>query len=171
MTPPELLGREVMTPPELLGMEVMTPPELLGREVMTPPGLLGMEVMSPPELLVPGVESLETFPEEHVHKLRENLEKCFATAKKTLQAELKRTKIDFDINFKKHLFRRVCVVYYLEKSAQKGKYCKLKPIWKGPAIIITALTPYTHRVKLKKKDFKIVNHGNLKVCSDRELPS
>ena len=75
MTPPELLGREVMTPPELLGMEVMTPPELLGREVMTPP-----------ELLVPGVKSLETISEEHVHKLRENLENVLLLQRKTLQS-------------------------------------------------------------------------------------
>ena len=36
----------------------------------------------------------ETFPDEHVNELRESLEICFATARKTLQAELKRTKRD-----------------------------------------------------------------------------
>ena len=99
------------------------------------------------------------------------MEICFATARKTLQAELKRTKRDFDLNAKKHSFRRGDVVYYLDKSAEKGKCSKLKPIWIGPAIIMTALTPYTYRVKLKNKDLKVVNHDSLKVCSDRELPS
>ena len=133
--------------------------------------MLGREVMTPPELLVPGAKSLETLPDEHVNELRENLEKCFATARKTLQAELKRTKRDFDLNAKKHSFRRGDAVYYLDKSAEKGKCSKLKPIWIGPAIIMTALTPYTYRVKFKNKDLKVVNHDSLKVCSDRELPS
>ena len=133
--------------------------------------MLGREVMTPPELLVPGAKSLETLPDEHVNELRENLEKCFATARKTLQAELKRTKRDFDLNAKKHSFRRGDAVYYLDKSAEKGKCSKLKPIWIGPAIIMTALTPYTYRVKFKNKDLKVINHDSLKVCSDRELPS
>ena len=36
--------------------------------------MLGKEVMTPPEPLVPGAKSLETFPDEHVYELRENLE-------------------------------------------------------------------------------------------------
>ena len=84
--------------------------------------------MTPPKLLVPGAKSLETFPDEHENELRENLEKCFATARKTLQAELKRTKRDFDLNAKKHSFRRGDAVYYLDTSAEKGKCSKLKPI-------------------------------------------
>ena len=133
--------------------------------------MLGREVMTPPELLGPGAKSLETFPDEHVNELRENLEICFATARKTSQAELKNTKRGFGLNAKKHLFRRGDAVYYLDKSAEKGKCSKLKPIWTGPAIIMTALTPYTYKVKFKNKDLKVVNHASLKICSDRELPT
>ena len=44
--------------------------------------------------------------------------------------------MDFDLNAKKHSFRRGDAVYYLDTSAEKGKCSKLKPIWIGPAIII-----------------------------------
>ena len=64
-------------------------------------------------------------------------------------------------------FRRGDAVYYLDKSAEKGKCSKLKPIW----TIMTALTPYTYKVKFKNKDLKVVNHARLKICSDRELPT
>ena len=83
--------------------------------------MLGREVMTPTELLGPGAKSLETFPDEHVNELRENLEICFATARKTSQAELKNTKRGFGLNAKKHSFRRGDAVYYLDKSAEKGK--------------------------------------------------
>ena len=112
--------------------------------------MLGKEVMTPPELLVPGARSFDTFPDEHVNELRENLEKCFATARKTLQAELERTKKDFDPNAKKHSFRRGHAVYYLDKSAKKGKCSKLKPIWIGPAIIMTAPTPYMGQIQRQR---------------------
>ena len=110
--------------------------------------MLGKEVMTPPEPLVPGAKSLETFPDEHVYELRENLENCFATERKTLQAELETTKKDFDLNVKKHSFRRGHVVYYLDKSTEKGKCSKVKPIWIMPAIIMTALTPYTGQIQI-----------------------
>ncbi|GFS11042.1 Pol polyprotein [Elysia marginata] len=133
--------------------------------------MLGREVMTPPELFIPGAKSQENFADEHVNQLMDNLEKCYATARKTLQTKLKSTKRDFDLTARKHSFKRGEAVYYLDKALKKGTCSKLKPIWVGPALIMTVLTPYIYKVKFKNRDLKVVNHDSLKPCLDHELPN
>ena len=51
----------------------------------------------------------------------------------------------------------------------KGDCKKLGPPWKGPGVIVTKLSAYLYRVKLRNA-VMVLNHDRIKLCRDRSLP-
>ena len=49
-----------------------------------------------------------------------------------------------------------------------GKGRKLKPPWKGPAVIIRKITPYLYQVAHNRTTY-VVNHDRHKACKDGSL--
>ena len=61
------------------------------------------------------------------------------------------------------------LVYVLDSATTKGVNKKLTAPWKGPAVVITKLTPYLYWKRDRKAE-TVVNHDRLKRCNDREVP-
>lgn len=56
----------------------------------------------------------------------------------------------------------------MDTAAGKGK--KLRPPWKGPAIITHKISPYLYKVIFKRAAY-VVNHDRLKKCTDDSAPA
>ena len=80
-----------------------------------------------------------------------------------------RMKRDYDVKVLQREFQVGDLVYVLDSATTKGVNKKLTAPWKGPAVVITKLTPYLYRIRDCKAE-TVVNHDRLKRCNDREVP-
>jgi hypothetical protein len=78
-------------------------------------------------------------------------------------------KRNYDLRLMERSYQVGDVVYLLDTAVLKGKCKKLCPPWKGPAVIVSQLSAFLFRVKLRNAVF-VVNHDRLKFCRDREIP-
>ena len=130
--------------------------------------MLGRELNAPLDLVIPGLPSKPVNPDEYVRQLQSCIEEAHEIARKTLRAQVKTMKRDYDLKMRVETFRRGDAVYLLDKKNSKHK--KLKPVWIGPAIVTTVFTPFVLGIKLQNREVKVVAHDQLKRCSDFHLP-
>ena len=128
--------------------------------------MLGREINIPADILLPQPDGQVMGTYEYVKKLQESLHSAHEIARTTLKGQLKRAKLDYDIRAKTTTFKVGDTVYYLD-NARKDK---LHPIWIGPCLIITVISPCVFKIMINNRSEKIVNHDMLKMCGDRKLP-
>ena len=131
--------------------------------------MLGREVNTPADLMFPQQKRESLEPDDHVSKLVSQLHKSHETARARLQTTSKRMKRDYDLRLLERSYEVGDAVYILDTAVLKGKCKKLCPPWKGPGVIVTKLSAYLFRVKVRNAVF-VANHDRLKPCRDRKLP-
>ena len=99
--------------------------------------MLGREINQPADLMFRTPEK-----EEFVTELQEAMVSAHETARKTLQTAQMRMKRDYDVKVLQREFQVGDLVYVLDSATTKGVNKKLTAPWKGPAVVITKLTPY-----------------------------
>ena len=106
--------------------------------------------------------------EGYAGKLREALQEAHESARSTLKVQLKRTKKDYDARKYEEKLTVGDPVYCLNHEVRKGKSEKLRPIWKGPGLIIKALSPHLFVVRFNNQEKKdmIINHDEMKKCNN-----
>ena len=128
--------------------------------------MLGREINTPMELTIPGKDSDPKSPEEYCTKLQTSLQKTHEIARDCLKTQLKRAKSDHDVKSKIQEFKSGDIVYILDKA----RINKLKPLYRGPALITEVLSPCNFRVLIDNHNSKIVNHDMIKLCGDKLIP-
>jgi len=132
-------------------------------------GMLGREINIPAHLMFPlqGSEPLDT--DTYAHKLHTALTEAHEVARGKLKTSTKRMKRDYDLRLLERSYDVGDPVYILDTAVLKGKCKKLCPPWKGPGVIVSKLSAFIFRVKLRNSVF-VANHDRLKPCKDRRLP-
>jgi hypothetical protein len=119
--------------------------------------------------MFPQEQGKVTSVESYAGELISNLHKAHAVAREVLKTTSKRMKRNYDLRILERSYEVGDAVYLLDTAVLKGKCRKLCPPWKGPGVIVTKLSSFIFRVKLRNAVF-VVNHDRLKPCRDRELP-
>ena len=127
--------------------------------------MLGREISIPTDLVFPDHRARQSHV-EFVDKLQEGLHQAHECARKTLGAQLKKSKKFYDIGARVVDFKVGDVVYYLNKLRKS----KLSPVWLGPCLIIHQSSPFNFDILMDNRIEKRVNHDLLKVCTDRTIP-
>ena len=81
----------------------------------------------------------------------------------------RRQKKDYDLKVLERKYNVGDVVYVINSSSKVGQSNKLKPIWKGPYLLIKVISPVLFRIKGHKREV-VVHHDRLKPCMDRSIP-
>ena len=131
--------------------------------------MLGREVTHPADLLVPESGSVGDERLSYAENLGSRLRKAHALVRKHLQVSQKRQKDQYDLQLRQTKYQVGDVVLRRNDSFKKGHSNKLKPSWKGPLLIVEALSPVLFRVHGPRKT-KILHHDLIKKCHDVELP-
>ena len=136
--------------------------------------MLGREVNTPADLMFPpkhhGEQSLpQQSPHEYIQGLVSTMERAHETARQSMKTASNRMKRNYDLRILERNYEVGDTVYLLDTATVKGKCKKLSPPWKGPAVIVSKLSSYHFRVKLRNAVF-VVNHDRIKPCGDRDLP-
>ena len=132
--------------------------------------MLGREVNTPAQLMFPIAHPDHETPEIYVQDLVKNIKEAHQTARNTLKTSLKRMKRDYDLKVLLRPYEEGDAVYLLDTAVTKGKSRKLTAPWKGPAVILTKLSPFLFRVQLRNSVF-VTNHDRMTPCRDRKLPA
>ena len=128
--------------------------------------MLGREINQPADLLFPPpISTFSDSLEDYSVDLSQALYLAHETAREKLRSTQKRLKRDYDVKVHLREFSEGDKVYLLDTAASKGRCKKLKPPWKGPALIIKKLFPYLYRVVYRNKSL-VVNHDRVKKCTD-----
>ena len=133
--------------------------------------MYGREVVHPADLMLGTFSSRPHYASAapYVKDLRHNLEKVHARARLHLESSQARQKKDYDFKLRENRYQVGDVVYQLDSSRKKGQSPKLKPIWKGPFLVVTIVANHVYRLASRKKE-TTVHHDRLKLCEDRDLP-
>ena len=131
--------------------------------------MLGREVNTPTDLMFPLQKSKPGTPDSHVQDLVSRISRAHEVARSVMKTTSKRMKRNYDIRLLERSFQVGDAVYLLDTAVLKGKCKKLCPPWKGPAVVVSKLSGYLFRVKLRNSVF-VVNHDRIKLCRDREIP-
>ena len=124
---------------------------------------LGREVTSPADLefvLPPQAPELHN---EYVLQLQNDLRKAHDAARKHLQERCVRNKKNYDIRIMQQQFDAGDAVYVLNRTPVTGIPKKLKPVFKGPALVMKRISSYVYKVRYRQKVF-YANHDELKPC-------
>lgn len=132
--------------------------------------MLGKEVNMPADEMLPHAREKHETEESYVAKLTAKLQDDHTTARPRLKTSSKRMKNSYDHRILERNYEVGDIVYLLDTAILKGKCRKLCPPWKGPGVIVTKLSAFIFRVKLKNVVF-VVNHDRLKPCKDRTPPA
>lgn len=57
----------------------------------------------------------------------------------------------------------------MEHTTKVGHSRKLKPLWKGPYIVVKVINPVLYEIEDRKKSY-VIHHDRLKLCTDKDLP-
>ena len=128
--------------------------------------MLGREVNTPAYLMLPQVSERKDDVEGFVAELVESIQKAHEVARSNLRTATKRMKRNYDLRILQRTYAVKDPVYILDKASVKGECKKLGIVWKGPGIIVTKLSAYLYRVKVRNA----LNHDMIKLCRDRKLP-
>ncbi len=131
--------------------------------------MLGREVNTPAQLMFPQVGVKNDSREGYAAELTTQMQRSHETARQRLQTTTSRMKRDYDLRLLERNYEVRHSVYLLDTAVLTGKCRKLCPPWKGPGVIVTKLSSYLFRVKLRNATF-VVNHDRIKPCKDRTLP-
>ena len=129
--------------------------------------MLGREVITPIELAIPQPSAETTLVGTYAQKLEKGLQEAHQVARDTLNLQLKRMKRNYDVKSSVRTLRKGDVIYYFDKGV-RGQGSKFKSPWVGPAIITEVLSPSTFRVCFNNCNEKVINHDNLKLCTDNQ---
>ena len=132
--------------------------------------MLGREVTTPTELIFPGIQTKETDTESYVYKLQENMKNAFEIARDSLKTKTNYMKRNHDKKIHNFTFVKGDVIYLFNKKAKKGINSKLLPCFEGPMLITEVKSPYIFKVMIKNNKEKIVNHDQIKMCKDLDIP-
>ena len=130
--------------------------------------MLGREVLEPIDMML-GTASQnlrQETPVEYVKKLEKRLKRVHKQARDTILSAQRRQKKDYDLKVLERKYNVGDLVYLIHSSSKVGQSSKLKPIWKGPYLVIS---PVLFRIKDCKREV-IMNHDRLKPCKDRSIP-
>ena len=133
--------------------------------------MLGREINTPVELMIPGANHQPKHTSEYVNNLEKQMLHAHETARATLKVTQERSKRDYDLRARTSSFDRGEAVLYLDKSSRPGQCKKLTPIWVGPGVITTVLSPCLYRVQFRNREVKVLHHDYLRKCTDGALPS
>lgn len=132
--------------------------------------MLGRKVNQPVDLVFQPVETEPSdTTDDYVARLKESILMSHDIARKTLKVTQDVMKRDYDLRVCEVLYKIGDIVYVLDTAVIKGKNRKLSSPWKGPGIIVSKISPYVYKVKLRKAVFT-TNHDRLKLCNDRDIP-
>jgi hypothetical protein len=131
--------------------------------------MLGREVNTPADVMFPPKHRDEQSPNDYVRELISTMEKAHETARQSMKTASNRMKRNYDLRILERNYEVGDAVYLLDTATVKGKCKKLSPPWKGPGVIVSKLSSYHFRVKLRNAVF-VVNHDRVKPCRDRDLP-
>ena len=102
-------------------------------------------------------------PNEYVLQLRKELRAAHETARRQLQERCVRNKRNYDINILQKQYNAGDAVYVLVRTPTMGVPKKLKPVYKGPALVTKRISSYTYKIRHRDRVF-YVNHEDLKPC-------
>ena len=131
--------------------------------------MLGREVMLPVDLMIASKDSEHLYPAEYVKKLREVMNQVHTLAREKLVSYQKRQQRDYDLKLKVNTYEVGDLVYVLDTARKVGLSPKLQKVWKGPMLVVEAISSILFRVANRKKSF-VLHHDRLKPCEDREIP-
>ena len=133
--------------------------------------MLGREVLEPTDLMLGTVDQhlRQETPVEYVKKLEDRLKRVHKQARDTLLSAQRRQKKDYDLKVLERKYNVGDLVYLINSSSKVGQSNKLKPIWKGPYLVIKVISPVLFRIKGRKREV-VVHHDRFKPCMDRSIP-
>ena len=133
--------------------------------------MLGREVNCPLDTTVPSMDPNATVdgPEQYVAELDKSLDRAHQSARQQLKGAQESMKRDYDVKVLEHRYSAGDAIYLSDVTISPTKGKKLTSPWKGPGIILEAITAALYRIQLHGKEF-VVNHDRLKKCRDRTLP-
>ena len=127
--------------------------------------MLGREISIPTEIVFPN-NRIKQNHEEFVTQLEKGLQEAHEVARKTLKAQLKKSKDFYDIGARVEHFKTGDIVYYLDNMRKN----KLSHVWIGPCLIINQSSPCNFDILIQNRTEKRVNHDTLKKCNDKVIP-
>ena len=130
--------------------------------------MLGREVMLPVELMIATKASEHLYPAEYVKRLKEVMNQVHTLAGEKLVSYQKRQQRDYDLKLKVNTYEVGDLVYVLDTARKVGLSPKLQKVWKGPMLVVEAISSILFRVANGKKTF-VLHHDRLKPCEDREI--
>ena len=133
--------------------------------------MLGHEVLEPTDFMLGTVDQhlRQETPVEFVKKLEDRLKCVHKQARDTLLSAQRRQKKDYDLKVLERKYNVGDLVYLINSSSKVGQSNKLKPIWKGPYLVIKVISPVLFRIKGRKREV-VVHHDRFKPCMDRSIP-
>ena len=131
--------------------------------------MLGREVLQPVDLLLGTLDRqrLAASPAEWLTQLADTLERVHTFVRQNLRTSQALQKRDYDLRIRENQFGVGDLVYRLDSSTKVGAKA-LKPIWKGPYVVIRAQPPL-YKLQDRKKT-GVWHHDKLKICKDRHVP-
>ncbi len=114
---------------------------MLGREVRQPVDLVFNIKTSTPE---------KEMPHPYVKNLKSRMNRVHTMARETIGTAQRYQKKHYDLHQNFNSFKQGDIVYKLNKSLQLGLSRKLQPIWRGPLLVVEALSPYCTKSGIEK---------------------
>lgn len=133
--------------------------------------MLGREVSHPHEIMLGLAQINKTLldPDAHIIQLKNTLEKVHHLARDILKHQQVIQKRYYDSKLHEKSFQVGDLVYLLNSATKIGQINKLKPIYKGPYVIIKCLSNVLYQIGGKQKK-STVHHDRLIPCEDRNIP-
>lgn len=132
--------------------------------------MLGREVFHPADLIMgtasPNMSHFQ--PAEWVQHLSTTLHEVHKLARENLRSSIRTQKRLYDTRLQESVFNPGDVVYLRDSSTKVKISTKLRPIWKGPYLVVLSRPPLYHIQDRRKTH--CVHHDRLKLCRDRRFP-
>ena len=134
--------------------------------------MLGREVVQPEDIVfgLTGANYHEpVLSSDYVKTLKKTLEEVHRVAREGLKSSQQLQKKLYDRKLAHTKYEVGDLVYKRDTATKKGQSPKLKPVWKGPYLVESVLSPVLIRIG-ERKQSKIVHHDRLILCRDRAVP-
>ena len=132
--------------------------------------MLGREVNVPLRMMLGEQTDLPSDAHEYLRNLEKAITNAQCEARASLKQSQRRQKEAYDARTFTSHYEVGDVVYLIDSSTKVKESKKLRPIYRGPYLVINVLSPILFKIKSKKREF-VVHHDRIKPCNDRELPS
>ena len=131
--------------------------------------MLGREVLQPIDLVLGTLDRqrMVATPSDWLAQLANTLEMVHVFVRKNLQTTQARQKRDYDLRVHERKFQVGDLVYKLDSSTKVGAKA-LKPLWKGPYVVVRANSPL-YKLQDRKRS-GVWHHDKIKLCQDRHVP-